>query len=86
MQEQRELYAAYVEDFDTFCSAFEAVNSEMDEVTLRAAYDMLLDDAGVVLEIAYLDRSAGDAVNWHRHNPTDQTAQPIGHVSLLYKP
>ena len=61
--------------------------AEMEELSLRAAYDMLLGPAGVTLEIAYLDRSPGERANVHRYEP--EGAAPDAHhptVRLLYRP
>ncbi|KAI0172581.1 cysteine proteinase [Hypoxylon sp. FL1284] len=65
------------------------VNMEIDHVGVALLYDILLKDAGIVLEIAYLDRTEGHEVNVHRM-PDEANGQdrdmlgPI--IYLLYRP
>lgn len=65
------------------------VDREIDHVGVVLLYDVLLKDAGIVLEIAYLDRSSGHEVNVHRM-PEEANGQdpamlgPI--IYLLYRP
>lgn len=58
----------------------------MDEVSLRAGYDMLLDGSGIALEVAYLDRSSGEKVTTHAYTSADQASKHIGTMHFLYRP
>ncbi|KAI1779221.1 cysteine proteinase [Hypoxylon cercidicola] len=65
------------------------VGREIDHIGVVLLYDVLLKPAGMVLEIAYLDRSEGHEVNVHRM-PEEANGQdpsilgPI--IYLLYRP
>ena len=67
-------------------------SAEMEELSLKCAYDLLLDGAGLALEISYLDRSPGEKVNIHLYEPqardnepeTSPTSQAT--IKLLYRP
>ena len=67
-------------------------SAEMEELSLKCAYDLLLDGAGMALEISYLDRSPGDKVNTHLYEPQAPEGKPApdptsqGIVKLLYRP
>ena len=76
-----------------YCAqSVELVNREIEHLGIVALVNVLLKPAGIVLEIAYLDRSPGSQVNRHRfsddadgHEPAAAPhAAPVVH--LLYRP
>ena len=71
---------------DQYINTFQVTNSEMDEVSLRAAYDMLLDAGGFTLEVLYLDRSRGDKVTPHVYRPSGNGSKKVGTIHFLYRP
>ena len=63
--------------------------AEMEELTLRLACDVLVHDAGIAVQVSYLDRSAGEQVNTHTFEPVQSDGQPITDppiIHLLYRP
>ena len=96
MNENASAYADFLPEgltVDQYRQAhIDPASAEMEEMSLKCAYDMLLDPAGIVLEISYLDRSPGDKVNVHLYEPekADKAAQlnagrkPM--IKLLYRP
>ena len=87
MKEEGHRYESYLPDMsiDAYRQSFETAYSEMDEVSLRAAYDMLLDEGGVSLEVAYLDRSIGEKITPHVYLPSNESHR-IGTMHFLYRP
>ena len=71
---------------DEYITMFQATHSEMDEVSLRAAYDMLLDKGGITLEVLYLDRSPGNQVTPHVYHPSVEQPKQTGTMHFLYRP
>ena len=95
MKENGDEYRDFVPDgmtVDQYCQAhIDPAAAEMEELSLKCAYDLLYDGAGLTLDIAYLDRSPGDRVNSHLYEPksidTSSAKPPMdGKVTLLYRP
>jgi len=90
----RESYGAFItgdySGIDGYCQeVLERHNVEIDHMGLILLVNVLLKDAGFVLEVAYLDRSAGSEVNTYRfpeeaNNRHLSELGPIIH--LLYRP
>lgn len=75
----------------SYCSqSIELVNREIEHLGIVALVNVLLKPAGLVLEIAYLDRSPGSQVNHHRFTDEadgQETSSPgEGVIYLLYRP
>lgn len=65
------------------------VDQQIDHMGVRLLFDILLKPANMVLDIAYLDRSEGDAVNTHRmpDEANGQDPASLGPlIYLLYRP
>ncbi|KAJ6031493.1 Ovarian tumor otubain [Penicillium herquei] len=78
---------------DQYCSSrIEPVRTEIDEVGLQALVSGVIEDAGLGVEILYLDRSEGDTVTPHQLSqncPSGATIHLLyrpGHYDLLYQP
>lgn len=89
----RETYGAFVTTdtgVEGYCQeVLERHNVEIDHLGLSLLVNVLLKDAGFVLEVAYLDRSAGSQVNTYRfpeeaNNRHHTELGPVIH--LLYRP
>ncbi|KAI6085243.1 cysteine proteinase [Hypoxylon rubiginosum] len=63
------------------------VDREIDHLSVMLLFEILLKPAGMVLEIAYLDRSEGHEVNAHRM-PEEANGQDVLNpiIYLLYRP
>lgn len=93
LKANRDAYGAFVttgSGVDGYCQeVLERHNVELDHLGLTLLVNVLLKDAGFVLEVAYLDRSPGSEVNTYRF-PEEANRQhpaelgPIIH--LLYRP
>ena len=92
MRENSEEYAPWIMEnisVDEWCkSHIDPVSAEIDELSLRVVYDLLLDKANMAIEVAYLDRSAGDKVNIPLSlTPSGKPKTPeTPTISLLYRP
>ena len=95
MNEKGDLYKEFLPEgmsVDQYRQAhIDPASAEMEEMSLKCAYDLLLDGAGIVLEISYLDRSPGDKVNVHLYEPQEKPDNPDASKSaptmrLLYRP
>ncbi|KAL2161035.1 hypothetical protein VTH06DRAFT_8748 [Thermothelomyces fergusii] len=90
----RETYGAFITgDYagvDGYCaSVLERHNVELDHVGLTLLVNVLLKDAGFVLEVAYLDRSPGSEVNTYRfpEEANGRLSSELGPIiHLLYRP
>lgn len=72
-------------DPDQYCQAvIEPPEHEIDELGISLLVEVLLKPAGFILEIAYLDRSAGSKANVHRFPDEGPSNSPVMH--LLYRP
>ena len=95
-------YAPFIpteEGIEGYCSSvLLPVDREIDHLGMSLLIDILLKPIGFVVEVVYLDRSAGSQANSHRFEPTDSNGQPmlqtgptiyllyrIGHYDILYK-
>jgi ubiquitin thioesterase protein OTUB1 len=93
LKANRETYGAFVttdSGVEGYCQdVLERHNVEIDHLGLTLLVNVLLKDAGFVLEVAYLDRSPGSEVNRYRfpeeaNNRHPSELGPIIH--LLYRP
>jgi ubiquitin thioesterase protein OTUB1 len=89
----RDTYGAFVttpSGVDGYCSeVLERHGVELDHLGLTLLVNVLLKDAGFVLEVAYLDRSPGSAVNTYRfpEEANNQHPSELGPmIYLLYRP
>ncbi|KAH8662516.1 peptidase C65 Otubain-domain-containing protein [Xylariales sp. PMI_506] len=77
-------------DANSYCEEWiMPINREIDQVEVMLLFNVLLNPAGIVLEIAYLDRSEGDKVNVHRmpDDAKDREQAELGPIiHLLYRP
>lgn len=75
---------------DGYCdNVINIPNREIEEVGLRILWNVLLKPTNMVLEIAYLDRSAGEEVNTYRipDEATGQDPSTLGSlICLLFRP
>ncbi|MCJ1329025.1 hypothetical protein MMC10_005702 [Thelotrema lepadinum] len=88
LKEEDSRYAQYLPDMsmDEYITLLQATHSELDEVSLRAAYDMLLEKGGIALEVLYLDRSPGEKVTHYVYDPSTEKSKRTGTVHFLYRP
>ena len=94
MKEHADDYVPYLDGvtMDEWCKDHvDPTSAEMEEISLRAVYDVLLNDAGLALEVAYLDRSAGETINVpNRFSPSAANGEPLVDdpptIRLLYRP
>lgn len=91
----RDQYEAWCEvGIDGYCaSMIEPPDREIEELGVVLLVEILLKPVGFILEIAYLDRSAGTEVNTHRFPESNNSLGPFmhllyrpGHYDILYKP
>lgn len=91
----RDQYEAWCETgIEGYCaSMIEPPDREIEELGIVLLVEVLLKPVGFILEIAYLDRSAGTEVNTHRFPETNNSIGPFmhllyrpGHYDILYKP
>lgn len=77
-------------DVKSYCSTnIEAANCEIDDIAVVALANAVVKPAGLALEVLYLDRSAGEEINTHRHAPTGLDGYPrvdVPTMHLLYRP
>lgn len=92
MQENRAYFQPFLlgRDVKEYCNmAVEPTSSEIDEVSIRALFDLLLKPAGIGLEVSHLDRTPGQEVNTHSYIPSGANGHPLLDfpvVRLLYRP
>ena len=92
MQENRAYFEPFLfgRDVREYCNmAIIPSSSEIDEVSIRALFDLLLKPAGIGLEVSHLDRSPGQEVNAHSYFPSGADGHPLPDfpvVRLLYRP
>ena len=86
-------YGMYLDEGATIDSYrqehIDPARAEMEELTLRLACDVLVHDAGMAVQVSYLDRSAGQKVNAHTFDPPGPGGQPLVDpptIRLLYRP
>lgn len=100
MKSNAESYAGFLPDMDvhTYCARnVEPFSIELDHVGLQALATAIINEAGIAIEVLYLDRSAGEEVTPHRlpvldadgnekkGGPTIRLLYRPGHYDLLYK-
>ncbi|KAL9068225.1 MAG: hypothetical protein Q9161_006358 [Pseudevernia consocians] len=101
MKSNAESYAGFLPDMDvhTYCARnIEPFSIELDHVGLQALATAIINEAGMAIEVLYLDRSAGEEVTPHRLPVLDADGnekkggptirllyRPRGHYDLLYK-
>lgn len=86
----------YYEDFlpdstvDDYCrTTIEPAAKEIDNVGLQVLATALINEAGIAIEVLYLDRSPGTEVNHHEWNVLDAEGKVVESAStirLLYRP
>ena len=93
MKENGDDYVAFLPEGMTIDSYrqenVDPASSEMEELSLKAAYDMLFDRAGIELEVSYLDRSPGERANKHTYSPqklADKPEEGLPMAQVLYRP
>ena len=92
MKSNAESYAGFLPDMDvhTYCARnIEPFSIELDHVGLQALATAIINEAGMAIEVLYLDRSAGDEVTPHRlpvldANGNERKGGPT--IRLLYRP
>ncbi|EFW18547.1 hypothetical protein CIRG_00484 [Coccidioides immitis RMSCC 2394] len=93
MRLNRDRYQSFLsEPLDNYCAkAIETVRTEIDEIGLQGLVDGVIADSGFAVQIAYLDRSSGNEVNFHLLTPNQPSLATIrllyrpGHYDLLYQ-
>jgi ubiquitin thioesterase protein OTUB1 len=72
-------------DVKRYCAnRIEPAQCEADNVSIAALAEVLVKPAGFGLEISYLDRSAGDEINYSFYaEPTDHQHMPIPNPHML---
>ncbi|WEW57561.1 ubiquitin thioesterase [Emydomyces testavorans] len=85
MRLNRDRYQAFLaEPLEHYCQrTIEPVKTEIDEIGLQGLVDGVITDSGFAVQIAYLDRSQGDEVNFHLLTPDRPS---LATVRLLYRP
>lgn len=94
MREQSQEYAPYVENGQTveqYCKDHvDPAAAEMDNLSLKAAFDVVIAPAGIALEVIYLDLSPGTKATTHRFEPMLLNGAPsdanVQTIRLLYRP
>lgn len=85
-------YAGFLPDMDvhTYCTRnIEPFQIELEHVGLQALATAIINEAGIAIEILYLDRSSGGEVTPHRlpvldANGNEKKGGPT--IRLLYRP
>ncbi|KAI2404241.1 hypothetical protein LOY90_004518, partial [Ophidiomyces ophidiicola] len=85
MRLHRDQYQSFLpEPLDQYCQrTIETVKTEIDEIGLQGLVDGVISDSGFAVQIAYLDRSQGDQVNFHVLTPGGPS---LATIRLLYRP
>ena len=92
MKSHAHFYADFLPDVDvdTYCRFnIEPAAVELDNVGLQALATALINEAGISIEVLYLDRSAGEEVNHHEWSVLDAEGKVVKSAStirLLYRP
>ena len=85
-------YAGFLADMDvnTYClQSIEPPSIELDHLGLQCLATSVINEAGIAIEVLYLDRSEGDEVNTHRWPVLDGDGKEIEGkptIRLLYRP
>ena len=92
MKSNADSYAAFLPDMDvhTYCARnIEPFSIELDHVGLQALATAVINEAGMAIEVLYLDRSAGSEVTRHHLPVLDANGQErkgVPTIRLLYRP
>ncbi len=92
MRSHPDYYADFLpdSDVDTYCrTTIEPAIKEIDNVGLQVLATALINEAGIAIEVLYLDRSPGAEVNHHEWNVLDAEGKVVESAStirLLYRP
>ena len=92
MKSNAESYAGFLPDMDvhTYCERnIEPFSIELDHVGLQALATAIINEAGMAIEVLYLDRSAGLEVTPHRLPVLDADGHErkgVPTIRLLYRP
>ena len=92
MRSHPDYYADFLpdSDVDTYCrTTIEPAAKEIDNVGLQVLATALINEAGISIEVLYLDRSPGAEVNHHEWNVLDAEGKVVESAStirLLYRP
>ena len=92
MRSHPDYYADFLpdSDVDTYCrTTIEPSAKELDNVGLQVLATALINEAGIAIEVSYLDRSPGAEVNHHEWNVLDAEGNKVESAStirLLYRP
>jgi ubiquitin thioesterase protein OTUB1 len=61
-------------------------SAEIEHLSLLGAFEFLLKDVGIDLEVHYMDRSQGSEATKYRLDSREKGDGPVGTVRLLYRP
>ncbi|KAK3172527.1 hypothetical protein OEA41_005849, partial [Lepraria neglecta] len=92
MKSHDAFYADFLPDSDvhTYCSTnIEPFSVELEHVGLQALATALINEAGIAIEVLYLDRSVGEEVTPHNFSVLDADGNVVDSAStirLLYRP
>lgn len=92
MKSHDAFYADFLPDTDvhTYCSTnIEPFSVELEHVGLQALATALINEAGIAIEVLYLDRSVGEEVTPHKFSVLDADGNVVDSAStirLLYRP
>ena len=92
MQSHPDYYADFLPDttVEDYCrTTIEPSAKEIDNVGLQVLATALINEAGIAIEVLYLDRSPGAEVNHHEWNVLDAAGKVVESAStirLLYRP
>ena len=86
------IYEGFLDDMDvnTYCQQqIEPFAIELDHLGLQCLATSVINEAGIAIEVLYLDRSEGDEVNIHRFPVLDgegRIVEGAPTIRLLYRP
>ena len=92
MRSHPDYYAGFLPDSDveTYCrTTIEPSAKEIDNVGLQVLATALINEAGIAIEVVYLDRSPGAEVNrleWNVLDADGNKVESASTIRLLYRP
>ena len=92
MKSHANYYAGFLEsgDVNAYCQHnIDPFAVEMEHFGLQALATALINEAGIAIEVLYLDRSTGSEVTPHKFSVLDATGNEVDSLStirLLYRP
>lgn len=92
MKSNADVYAPFVVDMSVvaYCEHYiEPAAVELDHIGLQALAVAIINEAGIAIDVLYLDRSAGDHVTPHRLPVIDSQGNEVVDgptIRLLYRP